>query len=279
MPAPQSSRLPPCFAHSPSALITGASSGIGAALALQLAQRGVRIFGTSRNPTDHPPPHPNISFLQLDASHPAGLQAFVQSNAPLLQSVDLLVNNAGSAAFGPFLNVPAATHDALLHLLLHAPIALCRAVLPAMLQRRNGCIINVASLAAQLPIPLMPAYNCAKAGLSAFSRSLILDLPQPPRIIDLQLGDVRTAFNQHLQSFEPIPSPSPWPALQHNLATAPLPDAIARNILAALHRDKSAVLCLGSTFQARIATLAARLLPFSSLATAIRRFYRLPTRP
>ena len=80
--------------------------------------------------------------------------------------------------------------------LLAAPIRLCRAFAPKMADRGSGGIVNVSSIAGMFPLPYMPLYNAAKAGLSAFSASLALEYKAVPFVTDFRLGDFRTNFNE-----------------------------------------------------------------------------------
>ncbi len=167
----------------PLALITGASSGLGAEFARQLAARGYALILVARRrerlealaselQASYAVP---TQVLVADLSDPQDLkrlEEYVQS----LEVLDLLVNNAGFGTHGRFFRVPAEKHLAMVDVHLKASLCLTRAVLPGMVQRGKGGIINVASLAAFFPWPRNVTYNATKAALVAFSETLAMEL-------------------------------------------------------------------------------------------------------
>ena len=177
-----------------SALVTGASSGIGRAVAKRLLDAGLEVYGTTRSPERASGPD-GIRWLRLEGATTEGLQTFIDENRDLLNHLDILMNNAGSSGFGNLAANPADLLEEQVRLLLQTPIQLSRAVLPGMRTRSKGCILNVSSLAAIFPLPFMAAYSAGKAGLSAFTRSLVLsEVADGVSFIDFQAGDFRTAF-------------------------------------------------------------------------------------
>jgi hypothetical protein len=167
----------------PLALITGASSGIGAAMALTFAERGYDLVLLARRrdrlqevATRAGERGATVETLAADLSTPAGLAAAAQRAAA--GDVRLLVSNAGAAGYAPLKDVPAADLDALWRLNATAPVTLAHAVLPSLLARGEGNIVAVASLlafSAGLTAPGLPArtlYAAAKSATVAFVRTL-----------------------------------------------------------------------------------------------------------
>ncbi len=168
----------------PTALVTGASSGIGAALAQALAERGHDLVLTARRA-------PRLQALGERLSREHGIQAHTLVDdladplAPRRLSdaleqrglaIDMLVNNAGYGVPGTFESQPWATHDQFLQVLLLAPTELAHRMLPGMIRRGHGRIINVASLAGHLPGSVgHTLYAAAKAYMIRFSQSLHLE--------------------------------------------------------------------------------------------------------
>jgi short-subunit dehydrogenase len=165
----------------PVALVSGASAGIGVEFARQLAARGYDLVLAARR-------RDRLDALAADlrASH-AGLQVHVVSTdlsaadaATRLASdlagdgiaVDLLVNNAGFGAYGAFVASDPANAANMIALNVAAPVALARAFVPGMVERRRGGIINVASTAAFQPVPGMAVYGATKAFVLSFSEAL-----------------------------------------------------------------------------------------------------------
>jgi len=165
------------------ALITGASSGLGAIFARQLAGQGFGLILVARRKERlealaaeiqgrYAVP---IEVLPADLSTDADLQRLVQRIREI-ESLELLVNNAGFNAPGRFASIAPEKYSQMLSLHLMATIRLTRAVLPGMLARRKGSIINVASLAAFFPLIGSSVYSATKSALVAFTQALALEL-------------------------------------------------------------------------------------------------------
>jgi short-subunit dehydrogenase len=165
------------------ALITGASSGLGAEFARQLAGQGYALILVARRQERlealaaelqerYGVP---VEVLTADLAQPQHLRR-LEKYVEGLGSLDLLVNNAGFGTHGRFFKVPAEKHLAMVDVHLKASMCLSRAALPGMIARGRGAIINVASLAAFFPWPRNVTYNATKAALVAFSETLALEL-------------------------------------------------------------------------------------------------------
>ncbi len=262
----------------PTALITGASSGIGAALADLLVESGVQVFGTSRFP-GRPELAKSVHWLEFNGDSEEGLSEFIEKNSKLLTQIDFLINNSGSSYFGKASEIPDEILICQKHLLLESPIAITERVLPAMNKREKGVIVNVSSLAALFTLPYMEDYSSAKAALSAFTQKVITENPDSGIvIIDFQPGDYRTNFNQNIKSYgERDDSQNRvWDQLEKNLNNAPPPEKAAGDILGAISRGKSGTVRSGSFFQSKVAPIGHKILPRALLNWAIRKYYRLP---
>jgi short-subunit dehydrogenase len=260
------------------ALVTGASSGIGKAIAGRLRKEGYRVYGTSRVAGGRQGDQ-EIHWLQLEGASPQGRQAFLQAHGSLLTSVDILINNAGSSLFGSASEIPSSEIEAQYQLLLETPLAFTRVALGGMLGRGQGTIVNVSSLAALFPLPYMEDYSAAKAALSTYSQGLQATLKGSGiAIIDFQPGDFKTPFNGSIRQFGAL-SPSQrraWDRLEHNMDGAPPPERAAEDLVGAILRGKSCTLRSGGAFQQMIAPLGARILPQRAVQGLIRRYYNLP---
>ncbi|MEE4236002.1 MAG: SDR family NAD(P)-dependent oxidoreductase, partial [Anderseniella sp.] len=140
------------------ALVTGAASGIGAAVAQRLLSEGIKVYGSSRDPQTASGAE-GIQWLRMEGGSADGVDAFIKENRELLDRLDILINNAGSSRFGSLADSPEEALSWQLQLLLETPMQLTKAVLPGMQSRGNGCILNVSSLAASFPLPFMAAYS------------------------------------------------------------------------------------------------------------------------
>ena len=171
------------------ALITGAGSGIGAAVALALAQQGCRLSlaGRSHDKLQQQAerlraqvPHLAVVLAPMDVSDPHSVQAAVQQAQAQLGPIHILVNNAGQASSQPFARTDAALWQQMLNVNLSGTFHVTQAVLPAMLDAAAsgtpGRIVNVASTAGLMGYAYVSAYVAAKHGVVGLTRALALEL-------------------------------------------------------------------------------------------------------
>jgi 3-hydroxybutyrate dehydrogenase len=158
------------------ALITGAGSGIGKAIAEVFAREGARLVLN-----DLAPSAAELAralggvFIQADLSDQSSVRALAQ-RALELGPVDILVNNAGLQRINPVDEYPEDTWNMMLQVLLTAPFQLIKYTLPGMKQRRWGRIINIASLHGLVASPYKSAYISAKHGLLGLTKTVALEV-------------------------------------------------------------------------------------------------------
>jgi short-subunit dehydrogenase len=181
-------------------VITGASSGIGRAIALEMAQRRMKMVLAARRGDLlkdlgqetlklGSQPYP----LAVDLNTREGAKKVVSEALERFGGVDILVNNAGMTVFGPLEEASDESIERIVSVNLMAPIYATRAAIPSMRQRGGGVIVNISSLAAVAPQPWMSAYSATKAALSALSTSLRIELhPFGIRVIGVHPSYVRT---------------------------------------------------------------------------------------
>jgi len=162
------------------AVVTGAGSGIGRAMAERLAEAGCQVTLIGRhlarlNETADRIGDPAFA-APADVTDPDALAAAIEAGRDRFGPVDILINNAGAATSAPFLKTTAEDLRAMLALNLEAPAEAARLVLPGMLTRRWGRIVNVASTAGLKGYPYVSAYVAAKHGLVGLTRALALEV-------------------------------------------------------------------------------------------------------
>ncbi|WP_437931665.1 SDR family NAD(P)-dependent oxidoreductase [Sorangium sp. So ce291] len=165
------------------AIVTGASSGIGAELARQLSARGQPVLAIGRraprleelSARAHAAGHASIHPFELDVTE-EGAAERVRARARELGGAGWLVNNAGATRIGPFLKGDPAAHAKLVRLNCEGVVALCAAIVPDLVARGGGRVLNVASLAAFQPTPGQAVYGATKAFVLSFSESLAVEL-------------------------------------------------------------------------------------------------------
>ena len=155
-------------------LVTGASSGIGRAAALRLAREGAQVvaLGRDRAALDEVAARTSGIAVVADLTDPAAAGRAVREAMEAAGPIDVLVNNAGGGHFGRFAEMDPAEAERLVALNVVAPIRLTRAVLPGMIERRRGAIVNVASIAGHVGVGEEAVYAATKAALIGFSESL-----------------------------------------------------------------------------------------------------------
>ena len=163
------------------AVVTGASSGIGAALALALSRAGARVVLAARRRdrlerVAASCPGPTL-ILAVDITAPRDRGALLQETEAAFGGPDILVNNAGLGAWGSFLDSTEEEWRSLFEINLFAPVALTREVLPGMIGRGRGLILNIASIGGLAAhSEKVAAYVASKHALVGFSRGLAKDL-------------------------------------------------------------------------------------------------------
>ena len=160
-------------------LITGCSSGFGLLTAVRAALAGYDVIATIRNPAKSEGLRSALNragaratIEALDVTDERSIGVIVEKYSP----VDILVNNAGFLIMGSFLDISHAESRGVLETNYFGAVRLTRAVVPAMIQRRSGIIINVASLAGIVGHPFNAAYAASKGALIGFSQSIRLEL-------------------------------------------------------------------------------------------------------
>jgi short-subunit dehydrogenase len=162
------------------ALITGGSSGIGAATARALASAGARplIAGRDAGRLEAVANQTGGVALQADLAAPGGPDALAAAALREGGHIDLLVNNAGIGWAGPIGELSAAKVDELIAVNLTAPIQLTRLLAPGMTERRSGRIVFVSSIAGATGVRHEAVYAATKAGLTCFAESVSYELAE-----------------------------------------------------------------------------------------------------
>lgn len=188
------------------ALVTGASSGLGEEFALQIAPRvGKLVLVARREPlllqlADRIRakfPHVAVAVFAVDLQRSSERDQLVAALAEKGFLPDLLINNAGLGDYGEFLSAEWARIQSMLDVNIEALTHLTHLLVPEMIRRGGGAIINVSSLASVIPIPDFAVYAATKAYVSSFSEALRIELSEHHiRVLALCPGPVRTEFGK-----------------------------------------------------------------------------------
>lgn len=199
------------------AVVTGASRGIGRAIALRLAEAGARVTVSSRKLENVEKVAEEIRAaggealaVQAHVGHADQVEAMVERTVETFGRVDIAVNNAATNPhFGPILTADEGQWDKILDTNLKSVFRVAKAVAPHMKAQGGGKIINIASIAGLRPFPAMGIYSVSKAGVIMLTQVLALELaPDNIQVNSIAPGVIKTRFSQVLwqtpQLAEPI---------------------------------------------------------------------------
>jgi NAD(P)-dependent dehydrogenase (short-subunit alcohol dehydrogenase family) len=253
----------------PAVLVTGASSGIGAAAAALLARRGFTVFGASRRPPAAPASGDPVRWIAMDVRDDASVQAVVARVVAESASEGIagVVCNAGNGIFGSVEEVPIELAREQFETNFFGTLRTLRAVLPPLRVARRGRIVVVGSLAGRAPIPFQAHYSASKAALDALVLALRNELHGSGVWASLvEPGDVSTPFNDAMLWGDPAASAygervrSVERVVRESLPRAPGPEGVARAIHRALTARRPRVRYTAGA-DAWLVPLGRRLLP------------------
>ncbi|AZG45298.1 SDR family oxidoreductase [Gordonia insulae] len=196
-------------------LVTGASSGIGAEVARQFVERGHTVYGTSRRPDAVTRPVPGVHYVRLDN---ADYQSAIECAAKV-GVIDILINNAGESQAGALEDTPMEAIENLFATNVFGPVALTKAVLPGMRERRSGTVVMVGSMLSSFPVAFRSNYAATKSALKAFALATRREVaPYGIRMISVEPGTIATGIGDRRSIH--IGDASPYRAEYETLAAA-----------------------------------------------------------
>jgi meso-butanediol dehydrogenase/(S,S)-butanediol dehydrogenase/diacetyl reductase len=176
------------------ALVSGGSSGIGLAIAEDLAAHGWRVFATGRSIAPGTPPAPSPTFLSADVRDADSIAACVEAVVGETGRLDGLVNCAGRSLAGPFESHSLAELEDLLAINVLGTLLMCRQALPH-LRRAGGAVVNIGSTLADHPRPGAVAYAASKGALDSMTKAMAVEFgPEGVRVNCVRPSLVRTAL-------------------------------------------------------------------------------------
>jgi len=160
-------------------IVTGAGRGIGRAIALALGRAGSRVLLTARTESELAAVKEEIAradgaaeYFPADLTVDADIDRLIEFSLKPAGAIDVLVNNAGWGKTAPIMKARIEDWDQTVRTNLRAPMILAKAVLPMMVEKRAGAIVNIASVAAKAGERNVAAYSASKFGLRGFTQSL-----------------------------------------------------------------------------------------------------------
>ena len=265
-------------------LVTGASSGIGAACATHLAARGFTVYGGARSfaaeggdapdgrvlqvPGNAPERRISAVPLALDVTSDESVAATVRTILDREGRLDAVVNNAGIALAGAIEDTPPQEASRQFEVNLFGVLRVCRAVLPAMRARKSGHIVNIGSIAGLVAVPFQGLYSASKFALEGFTEALRYEVrPWGIHAVLVEPGDHRTALTGNRRT---LPSPAYGERAQqaiermaHDEQTGPAPENVARLVARVLETPHPRLRYTCGPASERAAVWLKRLAPFA----------------
>lgn len=210
-------------------LLTGASSGIGEALAAELQRRGARLALVSRT-------QPAVTasvFLPADLMEPGNAASAAAEAQRQLGGVDILIHCAGVGLYARSWDTPGDELRRMFELNLFAAVELVRALAPPMIAQASGRIVLISSIAGALPLPWFPLYSASKAAIDAWARALRMELQGTGvGVCCVAPGYVKTQFQSN------VLRGTPPKKLAHNKRFAATAEAVAAAIADGIEKDR-----------------------------------------
>lgn len=252
------------------ALVTGASSGIGWHISIQLAERGYSILAVSNQPAElenlsdsiRTKFNVQVETLEADLSQPDSAQLVFDYCTAKNIAVEVLVNNAGILVYGEVLAVPQKKVSTILQLHMNTPVMLCRFFGARMKDQGHGFILNVSSISSVMPYPTISLYGPSKTFLRKFTRALRTENMKTGVTVSCLLpGATATAL------YDPNKVNLP---LAQKLGVMKKPKDVARSGLKALFRNKAE--CVPG-FINKLAMLVVPMVPQALIGWVYRKEY------
>jgi NAD(P)-dependent dehydrogenase (short-subunit alcohol dehydrogenase family) len=242
------------MAPMPVALVTGTSTGIGYATALHLAKHGYTVVATMRNlakagPLEAAARAASLPLVlrELDVTEQASVDRAMAATREREGAVDVLVNNAGIGGATPLELTPEAEHRAMFEANYWGAIRMIQAVLPAMRERRSGCIVNVTSIAGRIATPNQIPYSASKFALAAASEALAHEVAAfGVRVAIIEPGVIQTAIFENSAAYTRFDKTSPYRQIMRRngklfaagFRNPGQPEQVAATILEAITTDR-----------------------------------------
>ncbi|WP_046745498.1 SDR family oxidoreductase [Kordia zhangzhouensis] len=263
-------------------LITGGSSGIGKSIGILLAQKGYKVYGTSRNP-EKVTNFTAFPLLALDVRNTDTIQKAIAIVIKKEGRLDVLINNAGVGITGPIEETPDEEIHKAFQTNLYGPIAVMKAVLPHMRTQKNGLIINVTSIAGYMGLPYRGIYSATKGALELITEAIRMEVKMfGIEVTNVAPGDFATniaAGRYHTPVFEN----SPYKEVYGNMLTemdahvdeGSDPTMMAEAVLRIIETSKPKIHYKVGAFMQKFSIVLKRILPDKMYEKLLMNHYKL----
>ena len=233
------------------ALVTGTSTGIGLATSVHLARNGYSVFAGMRNPDKSDALREaadglSVTVVKMDVTEDASVASAIEA-AGGASAIDVLVNNAGMGGATPLETTPMAEHEAMFQTNYFGAIRCTQAVLPAMRERRSGCIVNITSMEGLVAMPNQVAYSASKWALECAGEALAHEVSRfGVRVVNVEPGVIMTNIFENSAPATRYDKTSPYVDLMRRngkmfsagFVSAVQPEIVAETIREAIEADE-----------------------------------------
>lgn len=184
-------------------LVTGASRGIGRKIAIDLSQKGYKVIANYNKSEEQAQKlkeeNPNIEIYKADVSKREEVKSMIEYIIKKYQKIDILINNAGISKSNVFTDVTDDEWNTLIKNNLYSVFCVTQEVLPYMINKKEGCIINISSIWGMVGASCETIYSVTKGGIDAMTKSLAKELgPSNIRVNSIAPGIIDTQMNENL---------------------------------------------------------------------------------
>ena len=247
-------------------LVTGASSGIGLACAKALQAQGHIVYGSARDLSRLK----SVAFkpIQLDVTDDASVKNAIDTIIKAEGKLDVLVNNAGNGVTGPAYAMPVESAKKQFEVNFFGVVRVSTAVLPYMIEKKQGLVVNMSSLAGLFGLPYQSMYSASKYAIEGYSQSLRMELRNTGvKVVILNPGDFKSDFTQNRDKV-PFPIKNEQLEKEYNTAVASMekdesvganPDVIGKKLVEIVNssspKPRYLVGAMGQTIAVTLKTL------------------------
>jgi NAD(P)-dependent dehydrogenase (short-subunit alcohol dehydrogenase family) len=263
-------------------LVTGASSGIGNAVAAVLSTRGYRVFGTSRSAVNGDEMD-GFTLVRMDVTNETSVNAALDYIRSVAGRLDAVINNAGVGFIGPIENTSDQEARDVFDTNLFGVLNVCRQSIPLMRDSGGGYIINITSIAGQMGLPFRGIYSASKFAVEGFTESLSQEVGQfGIRVCLIEPGDFNTSINSARKSSAWVhPAYGDQSARTNRqvcdeVSRARTPESVGYLVDGILSDPAPALRYRAANIMQRFSITLMRILPDRMFERIIRRYYRIP---
>ena len=262
------------------ALVTGASSGIGEAIAIKLVANDYKVYGTSRSIKES---KFGIDFLKMDVDQEESVIQAVEGLVKKEGRIDLLVNSAGLGVIGSIEEIKVDTAKEVFETNVFGVMRVCQAVSKVMRSQKSGLIINISSIAGEVSLPFRGIYSASKYALEALTESLRMELNSfGVKVCVLQPGDFNTNIAKNRKG-ESVQEDSPYAAalqsinqqIEEGMLTSPKPDEVGDLVVKITKSKNPNVRYRSGAFLEIITPVLKRILPSALFEKIIMNHYNM----